>query len=234
MTLLAAVTAEPSATAQTVRSLVGLAVCGLSARRGYRRAELVVRETGQLPRGWSPTTWSGICFSSLVVGHVWLSTAAGKARVAAPSAPLEPVAVGPDPRFSWGPTDDAVPAWARSAPTVPAQPLGTDAVVDAPPTAPAPLLVAVPAVVQAPPKPFSMNPRPVWSPAGEAPPVAAPEPPAPAPVAPLPLAPLADVVDVAPEPAGPTEVADEPVGPPEVPRVVAMDVLPAATGRKRR
>ena len=109
MSLLAAVTAEPDAAAQAVRSLVGLAVCGLSAQRGYRRAELVERETGRLPRGWSPTTWSGICFASLVVGHLWLSAAAGKAR-ALPRPVADPLPEAPDPRFSWAPAAEPLPA----------------------------------------------------------------------------------------------------------------------------
>ena len=210
--LLAALSTEPSAGAQFVRSAVGLAVCGLSARRGYLKAEAAERETGSLPRNWSPTTWSAICFASLLIGHVWLSTAA-RSTIASPRTPASPPPLpdAPDPRFSWGTDSAPAPVWARPTPAAEAP------VEEPPPPAPAPQPVPLPAVVQAPPKPFSMNPRPVWP--AEAPAAAVvPPQPLPGPVVPLrePVAPEPALVVPAPvevvaEAAEPLLVAPVPV-----------------------
>lgn len=206
--LAAAVAADRGAAYELGRSLGGLAICALSARRGYVKVERLAQETGRLPRGWSPTTWSGICFVSLLIGHVWLASASGSAR-SAPRPQVDPVPVpsGPDPRFSWGPSEP-----------VPEQP----------PVAPV-LPTPVPVVVAVPPKPFAMNPLPLRSEAVLSEPLPVldlpPEPSYDAPVAER----VETTTTVAEEPR-----VEEPVVPPQAPRLATMDVLPAATSRKRR
>jgi hypothetical protein len=115
------------------RGVAALAIGGLSAWRGYVRAERVEHETGRRPWGWSPTVWSVLCFFSLVIGRLCLRAAADRAAkqprlqpAGPPMAPSAPVFAAP-----------AAMPFAAPAPVPAEQFAATAAPTVAAPTAPA-------------------------------------------------------------------------------------------------
>lgn len=97
--MLLASAADPSYGSRLTGVLVALALCGLSARRGYVKALAFERSYGQGPRGWEPVSWSILCFSLLLIGHAMLGSALKRPvtrRTTDAPAPVH------DP-FSWGP-----------------------------------------------------------------------------------------------------------------------------------
>ena len=67
---------EGASTVQPV--YVSLAIAGLFAWRGYRVAQRVEQERGKGPYGWEPTTWSIICFCTLLFGRLLLAAAVSR------------------------------------------------------------------------------------------------------------------------------------------------------------
>lgn len=87
----------------TVRPVYwSLAIAGLFAWRGYRAAARAEHAHGRSPYGWEPTTWSIICFSTLLLGRLLLAVAISRGgqnvqlpRGVDPWRPEEPA--GPPP-----------------------------------------------------------------------------------------------------------------------------------------
>lgn len=112
--MLLASAADPSYGSRLGHVLLVLALCGLSARRGYVKALAFERSHGAGPRGWEPVSWSIVCFSLLVFGHALLGSSLKQPPPRRTTEPRPPVQ---DP-FSWGPPAAAVPAQAWAPPPV--------------------------------------------------------------------------------------------------------------------
>ena len=142
---------QSASTPAGAQGIVALAIGGLSAWRGYVRAQQVELTTGRRPWGWSPTAWSILCFFSLLIGRLCLRAAADRAaRQALQSAPMPPApAAWQQPTPPWQP----VPGQPYVAPTAPAYstapayaaaPAYMTAPADAPPAVATQPAVAVP------------------------------------------------------------------------------------------
>lgn len=110
-TLLAAT--QSASSPGSAQGIFALAIGGLSAWRGYVRAQRVEELTGRRPWNWSPTVWSVVCFFSLFIGRLCLRAASDRAVRQGVRPPM--TAATPAP---WQPAPEPAPQFA--VPTVPA------------------------------------------------------------------------------------------------------------------
>ena len=102
--LLAAAAATSSGVPQIY---TGLAVAGLFAWRGYFAAQRVERQQGRSPYGWEPTTWSIICFSTVLFGRILLAAGESRGRK---NPSVQPWNAGNPPAWA-PPTAPLAPTW---------------------------------------------------------------------------------------------------------------------------